>query len=93
LSRGASRIPAVGSLVRRMLPVANYDGMYGLNGRQLREWAVLDTFDMLSPTYDQPQTPRTLHRWTHEAGLQEIEIDKFGHLVARGRKPPASAAT
>ncbi|HUE15131.1 MAG TPA: class I SAM-dependent methyltransferase [Planctomycetaceae bacterium] len=87
LSRGASRIPAVGPLARRILPVANYDGMYGLNRRQLREWAVLDTFDMLSPQYDRPQTPRTLHRWTHEAGLREIEIGKFGHLVARGRKP------
>ena len=40
-----------------MSPVANYEGMYGLDDRQLREWAVLDTFDMLSPQYDQPQTP------------------------------------
>jgi|HubBroStandDraft_6_1064221.scaffolds.fasta_scaffold56956_2 SAM-dependent methyltransferase len=87
LSRSASRVPGIGPLARRLLPVANYDGMYGLNRRQLREWAVLDTFDMLSPEYDRPQTPRTLHRWTHEAGLQEIEIGKFGHLVARGRKP------
>jgi SAM-dependent methyltransferase len=89
LSRGASRLPGVGRLAQRMLPVANYEGMYGLDDRQLREWAVLDTFDMLSPQYDRPQTPRTLHRWTHEAGLQEIEIGKFGHLVARGRKPRA----
>lgn len=87
LSRGASRVPGIGPLARRLLPVANYDGMYGLDRRQLREWAVLDTFDMLSPEYDRPQTPRTLHRWTHEAGLREIEIGKFGHLVARGRKP------
>jgi SAM-dependent methyltransferase len=87
LSRGANRVPGVGHLTRRILPAANYEGMYGLDRRQLREWAVLDTFDMLSPEFDQPQTPRTLHRWTHEAGLQEIEVGKFGHLVARGRKP------
>ena len=86
LSRSAGRMPLIGNLARRVLPVANYDGMYGLNRRQLNEWAVLDTFDMLAPEYDQPQTPRTLHRWTHEAGLQEIEVGKFGHLVARGRK-------
>jgi SAM-dependent methyltransferase len=91
LSRGASRIPVVGRFARRMLPVANYEGKYGLDRRQLQEWAVLDTFDMLSPQYDRPQTPRTLHRWTHEAGLQEIEIGKFGHLVARGRKPQEEA--
>ena len=82
-------MPLVGKVARRVLPVANYDGIYGLNRRQLNEWAVLDTFDMLAPEYDQPQTPRTLHRWTHEAGLQEIEIGKFGHLVARGRKAAA----
>jgi SAM-dependent methyltransferase len=86
LSIHAGRIPVVGKVARRLLPVANYDGMFGLDRRQLKEWAVLDTFDMLSPEYDQPQTPRALHRWTHEAGLQEIEVGKFGHLVARGRK-------
>jgi SAM-dependent methyltransferase len=86
LSIQAGRVPVVGKLARRLLPVANYDGMYGLNPRQLKEWALLDTFDMLAPEYDQPQTPRALHRWTHEAGLEEIEVGKFGHLVARGRK-------
>jgi SAM-dependent methyltransferase len=92
LSRRASRVPGVGPLARRMLPVANYEGMYNLDGGQLREWAVLDTFDMLSPRYDRPQSPRSLHRWTHEAGLREIEIGKFGHLVARGRKPEEAPA-
>jgi SAM-dependent methyltransferase len=86
LSKNVGRVPVIGKFAQRLLPVANYDGMYGLNRRQLKEWAVLDTFDMLAPEYDQPQTPRALHRWTHEAGLQEIEIGKFGHLVARGRK-------
>jgi SAM-dependent methyltransferase len=86
VSRKVGRVPVVGKFAQRLLPVANYEGRYGLNRRQLQEWAVLDTFDMLAPEYDQPQTPRALHRWTHEAGLQEIEIGKFGHLVARGRK-------
>jgi SAM-dependent methyltransferase len=89
VSQKVGRVPVVGKVAQRLLPVANYEGMYGLSRGQLKEWAVLDTFDMLAPEYDQPQSPRTLHRWTHEAGLQEIEIGKFGHLVARGRKAAA----
>jgi ubiquinone/menaquinone biosynthesis C-methylase UbiE/uncharacterized protein YbaR (Trm112 family) len=90
LSRAVGRIPAVGRYARRLLPVANYEGMYGLDSRQLREWAVLDTFDMLAPAYDRPQTPRALAQWTRQAGLDAVEIGRFGHLVARGRKPRVS---
>ncbi len=90
LSRAVGRIPAVGRYARRLLPVANYEGMYGLDQKQLREWAVLDTFDMLAPTYDRPQTPRALAQWTRHAGLESVEIGQYGHLVARGRKPVGS---
>jgi SAM-dependent methyltransferase len=89
LSRAVSRIPAVGRYARRLLPIANYDGLYGLNEQQLREWAVLDTFDMLAPAFDRPQTPRALAQWTQHAGLEGVEIGRFGHLVARGHKPAA----
>jgi SAM-dependent methyltransferase len=90
LSRAVGRIPAVGRYAQRLLPIANYDGLYGLDQRQLHEWAVLDTFDMLAPAYDQPQTPRALATWTRHAGLEAVEIGRFGHLVARGRKPKES---
>jgi len=53
----------------------------------LYEWAVLDTFDMLSPSYDNPQTPQILHSWLTKAGLEDIQVGKFAHLVGRGRKP------
>jgi len=86
LSRGIGRIPVIGSRAKRLLPIANYDGLYGLDATQLTEWAVLDTFDMLAPAYDRPQTPRALHDWTRQANLAEVEIGRFGHLVARGRK-------
>jgi SAM-dependent methyltransferase len=89
LSRGVGRIPAVGRYAQRLLPIANYDGLYGLDRQQVQEWAVLDTFDMLAPTYDRPQTPRSLAKWTQHAGLEAVEIGRFGHLVARGRKPVA----
>jgi SAM-dependent methyltransferase len=87
VSRTIGRIPAAGRLLRRMVPVANYEGVYPLNEEQLREYAVLDTFDMLSPAYDRPQTPHALSRWLTAAGLEEAQVLKVNHLVGRGRRP------
>ena len=43
------RIPLLGRLIQRAVPIADYNGIYPLNKVQMREWAILDTFDMLSP--------------------------------------------
>ncbi|MEI7635938.1 MAG: methyltransferase domain-containing protein [Syntrophus sp. (in: bacteria)] len=87
LSQMIGRIPAVGAMMKRLLPVADYSGILPLNDQQLHEWALLDTFDWLSPEYDNPQTPATVARWLSEAGLADIEVLKAGHLVGRGHKP------
>jgi 2-polyprenyl-3-methyl-5-hydroxy-6-metoxy-1,4-benzoquinol methylase len=86
ISRALARVPVVGKLLKRLVPVVNYDGIYPLTEPQLLEWGLLDTFDMLAPTYDQPQTAATVRRWLKEAGLCDIEVLKAGHLVGRGRK-------
>ena len=86
LSRALARIPVAGDLLRRVVPVANYDGIYPLSDPQLLEWALLDTFDMLAPAYDQPQTAATARRWLEQSGLRDIAVLKAGHLVARGTK-------
>lgn len=80
------RIPIVGKKLRYLVPVANYDGIFPLTNAQIREWAILDTFDMLSPKYDQPQSAETLHSWLEEAGLADIKVFHPAHLVGRGRK-------
>lgn len=87
LSSWLGRIPAIGRPLRRLVPVANYEGIYPLRPDQLDEWALLDTLDWLSPTYDQPQTATALRTWFEEAGFQEIEIVRAGHLVGRGQRP------
>jgi SAM-dependent methyltransferase len=84
--RAASRAPLVGRVLRRLIPVADYSSAYPLDERQLREWALLDTFDMLAPSHDRPQPARVLRRWAREAGLREAEVARCGHLVVRGRK-------
>jgi 2-polyprenyl-3-methyl-5-hydroxy-6-metoxy-1,4-benzoquinol methylase len=92
ISRVVARVPGMGILLRRFVPVANYEGIQPLNEQQLYEWAVLDTFDWLSPTFDKPQTPQTLLSWLLEAGLVDVEVAKVAHLVGRGRKSSLGTA-
>lgn len=87
ISRALGRLPAVGKLLKRAIPVANYEGMLPLTERQLREWALLDTFDWLSPAYDNPQTNKSARLYMEQAHMEELAVLKAGHLVARGRKP------
>jgi SAM-dependent methyltransferase len=50
------RVPLLGRLCMFIIPVANYVHERSLNSKQRYDWAILDTFDMLSPQYDQPRT-------------------------------------
>jgi SAM-dependent methyltransferase len=84
------RVPVAGKSLMRLVPVANYAGVLPLSSEQLVEWALLDTFDWLSPRYDQPQTATTLRTWLVECGLDDVEVEKAGHLVGRGRRTHAS---
>jgi 2-polyprenyl-3-methyl-5-hydroxy-6-metoxy-1,4-benzoquinol methylase/uncharacterized protein YbaR (Trm112 family) len=84
LSCAMGRMPLVGPVLRRLVPVVNYTGILPLSERQHVEWSLLDTFDWYSPAYDKPQTARTLISWSRQAGMQQIEVTRAGHLVARG---------
>lgn len=86
LSQLLGQVPLVGRLVKRIVPVADYTGRHPLSNQQLKEWALLDTFDMLSLTYDNPQSAITIQRWFEQAGLSEIEVGHWSHLVGRGIK-------
>jgi len=86
ISRGLGAIPLLGKALKRLVPVANYSGVYPLSEKQLQEWALLDTFDMLSPKYDKPQTAHDVGQWFKEANFSEIDVLHVAHLVARGRK-------
>jgi 2-polyprenyl-3-methyl-5-hydroxy-6-metoxy-1,4-benzoquinol methylase len=89
ISLAIGRIPKLGRRLRYAIPVCNYEGIFPLSKSQLREWAVLDTFDMLAPMYDQPQTLSTLRAWFDEAGMAATEVFRRGSYVARGMKPRA----
>jgi 2-polyprenyl-3-methyl-5-hydroxy-6-metoxy-1,4-benzoquinol methylase len=86
VSRLVGAIPVLGRSLQRLLPVACYYGSLPLDDQQQKEWALLDTFDWLSPGFDNPQTEATVTAWIQKAGLHEIEVLRAGHLVTRGRR-------
>jgi 2-polyprenyl-3-methyl-5-hydroxy-6-metoxy-1,4-benzoquinol methylase len=85
LTKQIGRIPGIGRLLVRAIPVADYRNVYPLTENQIEEWALLDTFDWLSPQYDQPQQREIVARWIAAAGFAEASVSKAGFMVARGR--------
>jgi hypothetical protein len=72
----------------RLLVADYYSKLPGMDDQNLKQWAYLDTFDMLSPAYDFPQTVKTIRSWHEEAGLTEIEAHKgYNGVEGRGLKP------
>jgi len=83
----------VGRLFNRFIPICDIDGTLpkGLPYNQLRELCVLDTFDMFSPQYDQPQKIDTVVKWFKKYGMQDvwggfIKYDNCRAAVVKGVK-------
>jgi 2-polyprenyl-3-methyl-5-hydroxy-6-metoxy-1,4-benzoquinol methylase len=93
MSRLFGKVPVAGVVLKRLIPVASYDGVLPLTRKQLEEWALLDTFDWFSPTFDYPQTAETVHAWMERAEMADFEVVRAGHLVVRGCRGPDSRAT
>jgi SAM-dependent methyltransferase len=81
ISRELGKIPLLGIILKRLIPVANYAGIFPLNDAQLNEWALLDTFDMLAPEYDNPQSVGVIRGWAAELNLDNIAVYHSSHLV------------
>jgi len=59
----------------------------GLDEKQLKEWAYLDFFDMLSPAHDHPVRLKTFRRWLEEAGLKDVDAHLgYNGWEGRGKK-------
>ena len=71
-----------------MLGMADYRGKFTADDATLREHALMDTFDMLAPAYDRPQTLGMVRRWFEEAGLVDVDVQPgVNGLEARGKRP------
>ena len=86
VSRVVGRTPLLGRKLKYLIPVVNYEGVYPLSPKQLQDWAVLDTFDMLSPQHDHPQTRSRVIEWFRASGMSNIEVERRGFLVGRSTK-------
>lgn len=56
----------------RFLPICDIHGCSPykeLTPQQLKEWCILDTFDMYSPEHDHPQKVTTVKKWMEESGI------------------------
>lgn len=77
---------AFGTSLNWRLLIADYTGKYDLPDARLKEWALLDTFDMLSPKYDQPQSLQTVQKWFKDANLTDCEIHYgYNGIEAKGK--------
>jgi SAM-dependent methyltransferase len=86
LSNLIRKLPKGHGINWRLL-VADYSPL-GLKGQILKEWAYLDTFDMLAPRYDRPATKKAFHRWGERAHLIDIDAQFSPHgIVMRARAP------
>jgi len=86
VARLLRRLPCGRGLAWRLL-IADYYGICDLPEELLTEWATLDTFDMLSPVYDNPQTVDTVREWFRKADMSDIDVHcGYNGVEGRGTK-------
>jgi SAM-dependent methyltransferase len=84
----------IGRYINRFLPICDIKNTLppNLAPAQLREWVILDTFDMFSPAYDQPQRIPTMAGYVQESGLAVTHAGYVEYLkslkaaVVRGKR-------
>jgi len=83
----------LGKIFNRFIPVCDIEGTMPANipYDQLRELCILDTFDMFSPEYDNPQKIQTVFNWFKKYGMTDvwggkIRYDNCVASVVKGTK-------
>lgn len=81
------RVPHLANYLGAVIPCWNYH-FTDLSTEQKVQWAIMDTFDALAPTYDIPATRQQLTSWFRDCGYTDFEVREGGNgLVGNGRKP------
>lgn len=89
IARQIRRIPRVGRVLNWRLLLGDYSDVIA-DDQTLRQWAKLDTFDMLAPRYDKPARAKTILRWCAELDLTSVEVHKgYNGFEIRGRRGKA----
>jgi SAM-dependent methyltransferase len=66
------RIPVLNRVFMFAIPVANYVKEPSLTLRDRYRWAIMDTFDMLSPAFDDPKTYEEVGRALSAARIHDL---------------------
>lgn len=86
LTELAFRLPYLDRVFKFVIPIANYVDETQLSLRRRYRWALLDTFDMLAPQYDQPQTEEEVSKALRSAGIGRIRRLDGGGVNLVGKK-------
>lgn len=68
-------VPRIGPWLVSIVPCWNYTNILPLSAEDTVRWAILDTFDALSPTYDKPQTLEEVLSWFEQARLSNVRVE------------------
>lgn len=80
------RIPHLGNYLGSLIPCWNYFDR-DLSPEQKVAWAIMDTFDALAPTYDNPVRLSEVRTWLIGPEWSEVEIRPGGNgVVANARR-------
>lgn len=85
VARFFMKIPKVGKMINWRLMIADYHHLLvNADSKKLKEWAILDTYDMVSPAHDHPATLKQYKSWHEEEGLTNIDVH-YGYNGIEGR--------
>lgn len=85
IARLLMKIPTVGKMINWRLMIADYHHLLvNADSKTLKEWAILDTYDMVSPAHDHPATLKEYAGWHQDFGLTNIDVH-IGYNGIEGR--------
>lgn len=62
-------------IFRFVIPIANYVEFKYASTEAARQEAILDTFDMLSPSFDKPIKKSEILKWVNDSGIQVQQLE------------------
>lgn len=80
------RLPVIGRLFKFIIPIADYPHSPGLSFSSRYNCVLLDTFDMLSPQFDNPQSQQDVTTALSNSGVINIRRGKTSGLNMIGVK-------
>jgi SAM-dependent methyltransferase len=92
VARRVRRVPRIGRALNWRLLIGDYSGLID-DDERLRDWARLDTFDMLAPRYDNPARESTARRWCNDLGLVAVDVHPGYNGIEIHARRPARAAS